>query len=237
MISRLERPSVVRLAGVGAGARAVAQSADGDHVEGAVGLAVAAEVEPVAVVRPEEAGIGAAPQSVAKAASLAQPVDVLAGGDQQLAGVLRATTPSRRWCAGRRRRRAGSSCSSSTPISWSSSRTRLGDGCAARAWPPAAARAGELVSGRRRRQRVALPSAYGARRSSPRSSSGAVITQVVELVEGGGAGLDRAVAGHASAGGSPRRCRSSAWEPRSPRRSVPPARRARRRAGRSCPRR
>ena len=70
MISRRLRPSARATVGVGAGAVAVAESADGDHVQGSVGLAVAAVVEAVAVVRPELAGIGAAAQSFAKAASL-----------------------------------------------------------------------------------------------------------------------------------------------------------------------
>src|SRR2546429_6942713 len=70
------------LARVGAGAGAVAQAADGDHVEGSVGLSVAAEVETVA------SGASGAGLDRSNAADLregrfvADPVDVLSGGDQ-----------------------------------------------------------------------------------------------------------------------------------------------------------
>ena len=53
-------------------------------VEGGVGLAVAAAVEPVALVMPEEAGIGATPQSRAQAAFGADAVDVVASDDEHL---------------------------------------------------------------------------------------------------------------------------------------------------------
>jgi hypothetical protein len=51
------------------GAGIVAQSAEYDAVEGGVGLPVAAAVEPGAGGLPEEAGSGATPQRIAKAAS------------------------------------------------------------------------------------------------------------------------------------------------------------------------
>src|SRR5438093_7458260 len=74
--------------GVGAGAGVVAEAADGDHVECAVGLAVAAVVEAVA------AGAAAAGLDRGGGAELgegrfaAEALDVLAGGDEQLAGAL-----------------------------------------------------------------------------------------------------------------------------------------------------
>ena len=51
--------------GVGASALAVAHAADGDEVQSAVGLAVAAVVEAMARSLPEEAGMGLAPHSAA----------------------------------------------------------------------------------------------------------------------------------------------------------------------------
>ena len=50
---------------VGAGALAVAHSADGDQMQSAVGLAITAGLRRWRVVLPEEAGIGLAPQSAA----------------------------------------------------------------------------------------------------------------------------------------------------------------------------
>src|SRR3954469_18310438 len=55
------------VAGLGVAARA----GDGDAVQGGVDLAVAAAVEAVAVVRPEETGMGATPAARASLASLA----------------------------------------------------------------------------------------------------------------------------------------------------------------------
>src|SRR3954471_18789834 len=68
--------------GVGAGAGAVAQAADRDHVEGAVGVAVAAVVEPVAG-RASAAGrdrAGAAERG--KRGLAVEAVDVFTGGDE-----------------------------------------------------------------------------------------------------------------------------------------------------------
>jgi hypothetical protein len=48
----------------------VSEAADGDHVEGVIGLSVAREVEAVTGGAAELACIGAAPQIFAKAASL-----------------------------------------------------------------------------------------------------------------------------------------------------------------------
>src|SRR5438093_182948 len=86
--------------GVGAGAWVVAEAADGDHVEGAVGLAVAAEVEAVPG-RASRAGFdrgGAA--ELGEGGLATEPVDVLAGGDEQLAGALGADSeePDRARC-------------------------------------------------------------------------------------------------------------------------------------------
>ena len=55
--------------GVGAGCGVVAQPAEGDGVQCPARLAVTASVEPVADVCPDEAGMGAAPASIANAAS------------------------------------------------------------------------------------------------------------------------------------------------------------------------
>src|SRR5215210_3681012 len=69
--------------GVGAGAFAAAQAADGDHVQGAVGVAVAAVVEAVAVAAAGGDGDRAGAAECGEGAVVAEPVDVLAGGDQQ----------------------------------------------------------------------------------------------------------------------------------------------------------
>src|SRR5712691_1333487 len=76
--------------GVGAGAVAVAEAADGDHVQCSVGLSVAAEVEPVAV---GAAGAGLDRGGAAdpgEGSFVAEAVDVLAGGDEELARALGA---------------------------------------------------------------------------------------------------------------------------------------------------
>src|SRR5439155_11642520 len=66
--------------GVGLGALAVAEAADGDHVEGAVGLSVAAVVESVAAGS-AAAGLDRGGGADLREAGLAsEPVDVLAGG-------------------------------------------------------------------------------------------------------------------------------------------------------------
>src|SRR6266446_2862927 len=73
------------LVGVGLGLLAVPEAADGDHVQCSVGLSVAAWVESVT------GGAAGACLDRGGAADLregrfaAEPVDVLAGGDQQLA--------------------------------------------------------------------------------------------------------------------------------------------------------
>jgi hypothetical protein len=75
---------------VGAGALAVAESADRDHVEGAIGLSIAAVVEAVA------GGAAGAGWDRGGAADLgeccfaAEAIDVLAGGDEELACALGA---------------------------------------------------------------------------------------------------------------------------------------------------
>jgi hypothetical protein len=76
--------------GVGLGALAVAEAADGDHVECSVGLSVAAGVESVT------GGAAGACLDRGGAADLregrfaAEPLDVLAGGDEELASALGA---------------------------------------------------------------------------------------------------------------------------------------------------
>src|SRR3954451_9933897 len=73
--------------GVGLGLEAVAQAADGDHVQGAVGVAVAAVVQPVAVGAPRVSGDRAGATKRGERAVAAEPLDVLSGGDEQLARV------------------------------------------------------------------------------------------------------------------------------------------------------
>src|SRR5438552_10921770 len=74
--------------GVGAGAVAVAEAADGDHVQRPVGLSVAAEVEPVAVGA-SGAGLDRGGAADPREGSfVAEAVDVLAGGDEELARAL-----------------------------------------------------------------------------------------------------------------------------------------------------
>src|SRR5947209_8761494 len=77
-------------AGVGAGAVAVAEPADGDHVQGPVRLAIATVVEAVAG---RAAGAGRDRGGAAdpcEGGLAAQALDVLAGGDEELAGALGA---------------------------------------------------------------------------------------------------------------------------------------------------
>src|SRR5436309_915053 len=78
------------LAGVGAGAVAVAEATDGDHVQRPVRLPIAAVVESVSA-RASGAGLdrgGAA--ELGEGGFAVEPFDVLAGGDEQLAGALGA---------------------------------------------------------------------------------------------------------------------------------------------------
>src|SRR5215218_6191182 len=88
--------------GVGACAGAVAQAADGDQVQGAVGVAVAAVVETVAggLARGRRDRAGAAERG--ERALAAQALDVLPGADEQLSGVAGRDAEQR----GRARRRA-----------------------------------------------------------------------------------------------------------------------------------
>ena len=74
--------------GVGAGARAVAQATDGDQVQGArLALAVAAVVEAVAGRLAGGGGDRAGAAERGERGLAAEPVDVLSGGDEELAGV------------------------------------------------------------------------------------------------------------------------------------------------------
>jgi hypothetical protein len=61
--------------------------ANGDQVQGAVGLAVAAVVEPVAGGLSGRRGDRACAAERGERAFAAEPVDVLSGGDEQPAGV------------------------------------------------------------------------------------------------------------------------------------------------------
>src|SRR3954451_7145069 len=72
---------------VGARALAVTQAADGDHVQRAVGVAVAAVVETVAVAAAGGDRDRAGAAEGGEGSVAAQAIDVLAGGQQQLPGV------------------------------------------------------------------------------------------------------------------------------------------------------
>jgi hypothetical protein len=81
--------------GVGAGAGVVAEAADGDHVEGAVGLAVAAVVKPV-TLRAAAAGWNrGGGTELGEGGFTAEALDVLARGHEQLAGALSADAEER----------------------------------------------------------------------------------------------------------------------------------------------
>src|SRR6266508_3105236 len=74
--------------GVGAGVLAVAEPADGNHVQGAVGLAVAAVVEAVAGGATGAGGDRCGAADLREGGLAFEAVDVMAGGDEQLAGAL-----------------------------------------------------------------------------------------------------------------------------------------------------
>ena len=73
--------------GVGLGAFAVAQAADGDHVQRAVGVAVAAVVEAVTGSASGGRGDRACAAQRGERAIAVEAFDVLAAGDEQLPGV------------------------------------------------------------------------------------------------------------------------------------------------------
>ena len=72
---------------VGAGAGVRAHAGDHDPPEGVVGLAVAAAVEAVSVVRPEDAWRGATPQRLAQAASLRSRLGLSPAATRRVAAV------------------------------------------------------------------------------------------------------------------------------------------------------
>ena len=92
---------------VAAGSFAVAEPDDDDHVQSAVGVAVAREVEPVAACAPWRCGDGRGPTQVGEGCLGAEPVDVLAYGDEQGRGVVGAAAEARQ---GHRR------CDSDQPV-------------------------------------------------------------------------------------------------------------------------
>src|SRR6266542_5746292 len=89
--------------GVGAGASAVAEAADGDQVERAVGLAVAAAAEPVSARASGGGRDWAGAAETREGAVVRESLDVLASGDDELAGVLGgdAEQAHRPWRGGR----------------------------------------------------------------------------------------------------------------------------------------
>src|SRR5436305_2908576 len=78
------------LGGVGLGALAVAEAADGDHVERSVGLSVAAGVEAVAVGAAGACLDRGGAADLGEGCFAVEAVDVLAGGDEELACALGA---------------------------------------------------------------------------------------------------------------------------------------------------
>jgi hypothetical protein len=88
--------------GVGARAGAVAQAADGDQVQRAVGVAVAAVVETVAGGLARGRRDRAGPAERGERALTAQALDVLPGADEQLSGVAGRDARAARSCAARR---------------------------------------------------------------------------------------------------------------------------------------
>src|SRR6266540_899902 len=76
--------------GVGAGALAVAEPADGDHVQRPVGLSVAAVVEAVAGGAAGAGGDRGGAADLREGGFAVEPLDVLAGGDEELACALGA---------------------------------------------------------------------------------------------------------------------------------------------------
>src|SRR4029453_19326101 len=99
---------------VGAGARIPAQPAHGDHPQRAVGVAVAASVQPVAGGLARGRRDGGHPAQVREGGLAGQPVGVIAGGDQQRCGGVDAHP-------GQRQQRR-SSLGNRRPRWWSSAR-------------------------------------------------------------------------------------------------------------------
>ena len=85
---------------VAAGSFAVVEPDEDDHVQGSVGCAVAGEVEPVAVGAPAGGGDRRGGAQVREGRLGAEPVDVLARGDEQGRGVVRAASETGH-CGGR----------------------------------------------------------------------------------------------------------------------------------------
>ncbi len=103
MISRLLRPSAVRRCDVVAGRLVVAHADDGDDVEGAVGGSVAAAAESVPAAGAAAAGrLWGDAAEFGEGGLVADPVGVVAGGDQELAGDLDADAVQLDQCLGRR---------------------------------------------------------------------------------------------------------------------------------------
>ncbi len=89
--------------GVAAGSFAVAEPDDDDHVQSAVGVAVACEVESVTLGAPARRGDRRDGAQVGERRLSAEPVDVVARGDEQRRGVVSACgrpTPCRGWSGG-----------------------------------------------------------------------------------------------------------------------------------------
>ena len=123
MVSRLESPSAVQAVGVGAGPRVDAQAADGGHVQRAVGGAVAAAVETVALGLPGGGGQRRGAAEHREAGSLRSRSGLSPAVTSRLAGDLDAE-PTRSTRRGSSSSTSGVMSSSSSAISSESSRMR-----------------------------------------------------------------------------------------------------------------
>ena len=92
MISRLDSPSRAAASDIGSGPLVGSHSAHDDHVQGGVGLAVAAAVETVALRLPTRCGDRADAAHHGEARLGAEPIRVIPNGDHDCARVLGAYT-------------------------------------------------------------------------------------------------------------------------------------------------
>ena len=210
MISFLVRPCLVRRVDVGAGAWVVAHAASAMVCRALLAARSPPRLRRWRSVRPELAGMGAAPQRCGEGGFAAQPVGVVAGGGQQLAGDLGADARTGRGGRARSVVDEGAQRVSASVIS------------AVRCWQRRARRAQRRLGGLDRVGQVgrvdgraaqaSTSGGWAGRRVRLRSGFGGGDDQAVELVDRGGAGLDRAARGRRAARGwpRPRRCGSSA---------------------------
>ena len=233
-MSFLDMPSVVRRCDVGAGAGVPAQPAEHDAVEGGVGLAVAAAVEPVPVGLAGGGGDRGDAAEHGERGLGAQPVGVVPGGDQQLAGDVGADAVQGEQ-GGVSAVTSGSIRASSSVISavrrgWRRARARSGDLGGLGGVGGACSRSGR--SGRRR-----WPPACAWRRPAQLGAQGVGggHDQRLDLALAVGALVARRCAGPRAGRAAPRPHRRGSWGPRCAPGPARPGRRPRRRSGRTCP--